>query len=71
VLAVVASGAVNLGLFLLAVKVLTAEPLRAREVAVGAGVYERLAQMQVRRPEEAITGSFTEAADEDPLVGRR
>jgi hypothetical protein len=62
---------VNLGLLLLAFTVLTTEPLQAREVAAGAVVYERLAQMQVRRPEEAITGSFTEAADEDPLVGRR
>ena len=148
-LAVAASAVVNLGLFLLAFKVLTAEPLRAREVAVGAviatvfwevlqligtwyvtrglrtaspvyGVFavvitllswmylgsqlvllaaeinvvlryrlwprsliqppliqadrlvlRRLAQMQVRRPEEEITASFTEAADEDPLAGRR
>ena len=36
VLAVVASFLVNLGLFLLAFKVLTAEPLRVRDVAVGA-----------------------------------
>ena len=34
-------------------------------------VYERLAQMQVRRPEQEITASFTEAAGEDPLAGRR
>jgi hypothetical protein len=44
---------VNLGLFLLAFMVLTAEPLRVREVAVGA--------------EEKVIASFTEAADEDPL----
>lgn len=36
VLAVAASAAVNLGLFLLAFMVLTAEPLRMREVALGA-----------------------------------
>jgi len=149
VLAVAASVLVNLGLFLLAFKVLTAEPLRAREVAAGAviaavlwealqligtwyvtrglrtasptyGVFavvitllswlylgsqlvllaaeinvvlhyrlwprsvmqppltqadrlvlQRLAQMQVRRPEERVSASFTEAADEDPLAGRR
>ena len=148
-LAVAASALVNLGLFLLAFKVLTAEPLRAREVAVGAviatvfwealqiigtwyvtrglrtasptyGVFavvitllswlylgsqlvllaaeinvvlryrlwprslmqppltsadrlvlQRLAQMQARRPEQQISASFTEAADEDPLAGRR
>jgi uncharacterized BrkB/YihY/UPF0761 family membrane protein len=35
-LAIMASSLVNLGLFLLAFMVLTAEPLRAREVAVGA-----------------------------------
>jgi len=29
----------------------------------------RLAQMEVRRPEQRITASFTEAADEDPLEG--
>ena len=34
-------------------------------------VYEPLAQMQVRRPEQEITTSFTEAADEDPLASRR
>ena len=34
----------------------TAEPLRAREVAVGA---------------QEITASFTEAAGEDPLAGRQ
>ena len=34
-------------------------------------VYERLAQMEVRRPEQEIIASFTEAADEDPLAGRR
>jgi len=27
--------------------------------------------MQVRRPEQEISASFTEAADEDPLAGRR
>jgi YihY family inner membrane protein len=36
VLAVAGSAVLNLGLFLLAFKVITAEPLRAREVAVGA-----------------------------------
>jgi hypothetical protein len=34
-------------------------------------VLQRLAQMQVRRPEQEISASFTEAADEDPLAGRR
>jgi len=34
-------------------------------------VPERLAQMQVRRPEERISAAFTEAAGEDPLAGRR
>ena len=149
VLAVSASAVLNLGIFLLAFKVLTAEPLRTREVAVGAViatvfwealqligtwyvtrglehaspvygifavvitllswlylgsqlflwaaeinvvlryrlwprsvtqppltradrlVFQRLAQMQVRRPEEEISTSFTEAADEDPLTGAR
>jgi YihY family inner membrane protein len=149
VLAVAASVLANLGLFLLAFKVLTAEPLRAREVAAGAViaavfwealqligtwyvtrglrtasptygafavvitllswlylgsqlvllaaeinvvlryrlwprsviqppltqadrlVLQRLAQMQVRRPEERVSASFTQAADEDPLAGRR
>jgi YihY family inner membrane protein len=147
VLAVIGSVAVNLGLFLLAFMVLTAEPLRLREVAVGATiatvfwealqligtwfvtrglrhatptygvfavvitllswlylgsqlflwaaeinvvlryrlwprsvtqppltradrlVFRRLAQMQVRRPEEHVSATFTEAADEDPLAG--
>jgi YihY family inner membrane protein len=144
VLAVVASSLVNFGLFLLAFMVLTAEPLRPREVAVGAiiatvfwetlqligtwyvtrglrnasptygvfaviitllswlylgsqltlwaaeinvvlryrlwprsvtqppltradrRVFTRLAQMEVRRPEEEIAASFTDEADEDP-----
>jgi YihY family inner membrane protein len=144
VLAVVASFLVNLGLFVLAFMVLTAEPLRPREVAVGAiiatvfwetlqligtwyvtrglrsasptyGVFAvvitllswlylgsqltlwaaeinvvmryrlwprsvaqppltradrrvlmRLAQMEVRRPEEKVAASFTDEADEDP-----
>ncbi|HEY6274954.1 MAG TPA: YihY/virulence factor BrkB family protein [Streptosporangiaceae bacterium] len=143
--AIAGSVLVNLGLFLLAFMVLTGEPLRPREVAVGAIcatafwealqligtwyvtrglrtasptygffavvitllswlylgaqltmwaaeinvvlryrlwprsvtqppltradrlVLERLAQMEVRRPEEKITTSFTEQADEDPL----
>jgi YihY family inner membrane protein len=147
VLGIAGSVLVNLGLFLLAFMVLTAEPLRPREVAVGAifatvfwetlqligtwyvtrglrnasptygffavvitllswlylgsqltlwaaeinvvlryrlwprGVTQppltradrlmlvRLAQMEVRRPEERVTVSFTEAADEDPLDG--
>ncbi len=147
VLAVAGSVLVNLGLFLLAFMVLTAEPLRPREVAAGAilatvfwevlqligtwyvtrglrnasptyGVFAvvitllswlylgsqltlwaaeinvvlryrlwprsvtqppltkadrlmlvRLAQMEVRRPEEEVSASFTEAADEDPLGG--
>jgi YihY family inner membrane protein len=147
VVAVAASSLVNLGLFLLAFMVLTAEPLRAREVAVGAlvatvfwealqvigtwyvarglrtasptyGVFavvitllswlylgsqlvlwaaeinvvlryrlwprsvtqppltradrlvlRRLAEMEVRRPEQEVTASFTDAADEDPLSG--
>jgi len=146
VLALAASFLVNLGLFLLAFMLLTAEPLRAREVAVGAiiatvfwetlqfigtwyvtrglrhasptyGVFAvvitllswlylgseltlwaaeinvvlryrlwprsvtqppltradrlvlvRLGQMEVRRPEEKITVSFTDEADEDPLM---
>jgi YihY family inner membrane protein len=146
VLAVAASFVVNLGLFLLAFMVLTAEPLRPREVAVGAiiatvfwetlqligtwyvtrglrtaaptygvfavvitllswlylgsqltlwaaeinvvlryrlwprsliqppltradrRVFVRLAQMEVRRPEERVAASFTDEADEDPLV---
>ena len=144
VLAVVASSLVNLGLFLLAFMVLTAEPLRPREVAVGAiiatvfwqtlqligtwyvtrglrnasptygvfavvitllswlylgsqltlwaaeinvvlryrlwprsltqppltradrRVFTRLAQMEVRRPEERIAASFTDDVDQDP-----
>ena len=144
-LAVAGSAVLNLGLFLLAFKVLTAEPLRAREVAAGAisatvfwetlqlvgtwyvtrglrhagptyGFFAvvitllswlylgsqltlwaaeinvvlryrlwprslmrppltradklmlvRLAQMEVRRPEQKITASFTEEAGEDPL----
>jgi YihY family inner membrane protein len=147
VLGVAGSVLVNLGLFLLAFMVLTAEPLRAREVAVGAivatagwealqligtwyvtrglqkasptyGVFAvvitllswlylgsqmtlwaaeinvvlryhlwprsvtqppltradklmlvRLAQMEVRRPEEQVAASFSEEADEDPLAG--
>lgn len=147
VLSIAGSVLVNLGLFLLAFMVLTAEPLRPREVAVGAilatvfwealqligtwymthglrtasptyGFFAvvitllswlylgsqltlwaaeinvvlrhhlwprsvtqppltradqlmlvRLAQMEVRRPEQRITASFTEAADEDPLEG--
>jgi YihY family inner membrane protein len=147
VLAIAASILVNLGLFLLAFMVLTAEPLRPREVAVGAiiatvlwealqcigtwyvtrglrnasptyGVFAvvitllswlylgsqltlwaaeinvvlryhlwprsvtqppltkadrlvlvRLAQMEVRRPEQKIAASFTDEADEDPLSG--
>jgi YihY family inner membrane protein len=146
VLAIAASCVVNLGLFLLAFMVLTAEPLRPREVAAGAiiatvfwetlqligtwyvtrglrnasptyGVFAvvitllswlylgsqltlwaaeinvvlryrlwprsvtqppltradrlvfvRLAQMEVRRPEEKVAASFTEEADEDPLM---
>jgi YihY family inner membrane protein len=144
--AVVGGALVNLGLFLLAFMVLTAEPLRAGEVAVGAlvatvfwealqligtwyvarglrnasptyGVFavvitllswlylgsqtvlwaaeinvvlryrlwprsvtqppltradrlvlRRLAEMEVRRPEQEVTASFTDAADEDPLI---
>ena len=31
-------------------------------------VLQRLAEMEVRRPEEGVTASFTEAADEDPLI---
>ena len=147
VLAVLGSVLVNLGLFLLAFMVLTAEPLRLREVALGAAiatvfwealqligswyvtrglrhatptygvfavvitllswlylgsqlvlwaaeinvvlryrlwprsvtqppltradrlVLRRLAQMEVRRPEEQVSTSFTDAADEDPLAG--
>jgi YihY family inner membrane protein len=147
VLGVAGSVLVNLGLFLLAFMVLTAEPLRPREVAVGAivatvlwetlqiigtwyvtrglrnasptyGVFAvvitllswlylgsqltlwaaeinvvlryhlwprsvtqppliradklmlvRLAQMEVRRPEEQVAASFSEEADEDPLEG--
>jgi Virulence factor BrkB len=30
---------------------------------------ERLARMEVRRPEEVVTASFTGEADEDPLAG--
>ncbi len=149
VLAVVASSLVNLVLFLLAFMVLTAEPLRPREVAVGAiiatvfwetlqligtwyvtrglrtasptygvfavvitllswlylgsqltlwaaeinvvlryrlwprsvnqppltradrRVFIRLAQMEVRRPEERIAASFTDEADQDPLTTSR
>jgi YihY family inner membrane protein len=145
-LALIGSVLVNLGLFLLAFMVLTAEPLRLREVAVGAAiatvfwealqligtwyvarglahatptygvfavvitllswlylgsqlflwaaeinvvlryrlwprsvtqppltradrlVFRRLAQMEVRRPEERVSASFTDAADEDPLA---
>jgi YihY family inner membrane protein len=147
VLGIAGSVLVNLGLFLLAFMVLTAEPLRPREVAAGAIlatvfwealqligtwyvtrglrtasptygffavvitllswlylgsqltlwaaeinvvlrhhlwprsvtpppltradqlVLERLAQMEVRRPEQRIATSFTEAADEDPREG--
>jgi YihY family inner membrane protein len=146
-LAVTGSVLVNLGLFLVAFMLLTAEPLRVREVALGAViatilwealqligtwyvtrglqhatptygvfavvitllswmylgsqlvlwaaeinvvlryrlwprsltqppliradrlVFRRLAQMEVRRPEELISASFTDAADEDPLAG--
>jgi YihY family inner membrane protein len=146
VLGVAGSVVVNLGLFLLAFMVLTAEPLRPRDVAVGVicatafwetlqligtwyvtkglrttsptyGFFAvvitllswlylgsqltlwaaeinvvlryrlwprsvtqppltradrltlvRLAQMEVRRPEEVVTTSFTEQADEDPLA---
>jgi len=32
-------------------------------------VLRRLAQMEVRRPEEQVSASFTDAADEDPLAG--
>ena len=147
VLALAASSLVNLGLFLLAFMVLTAEPLRAKEVAIGAiiatvlwealqcigtwyvtrglqhasptyGVFAvvitllgwlylgseltlwaaeinvvlryrlwprsvtqppltkadrlvlvRLTKMEMRRPEQKITASFTDEADEDPLKG--
>jgi uncharacterized BrkB/YihY/UPF0761 family membrane protein len=143
-LAVIGSVLVNLGLFLLVFMVLTAEPLRLREVALGAAiaavfwealqltriwyvtrglryatptygvfavvimllswrylgsqlflwaaeinvvlwyrlwprsmiqppltradrlVFGRLARMEVRRPEEQVTATFTDAADEDP-----
>ncbi len=117
VLAVAGSVLVNLGLFLLAFMVLTAEPLRPRDSPTY-GVFAvvitllswlylgsqlrlwaaeinvvlryrlwprsvtqppltkadrlmlvRLAQMEVRRPEEEVSASFTEAADEDPLGG--
>jgi YihY family inner membrane protein len=146
-LLVAASILVNLGLFLLAFMVLTAEPLRVRDVAIGAiiatvfwevlqligtwyvtrglahasptygvfavvitllswmylgsqlflwaaeinvvlryhlwprsvtqppltradrAVFSRLAQMEVRRPEQEVSARFTEAADEDPLDG--
>ena len=146
VLAITASFVVNLGLFLLAFMVLTAEPLRPGEVAIGAiiatvfwetlqcigtwyvgrglrhasptyGVFAvvitllswiylgsqltlwaaeinvvlryhlwprsvtqppltkadrlvlvRLARMEVRRPEQKIAASFTDEADEDPLL---
>jgi uncharacterized BrkB/YihY/UPF0761 family membrane protein len=149
VLGIAGSVLVNLGLFLLAFMVLTAEPLRPREVAAGvitAAVFwealqligtwyvnrslrsasptyglfavvitllswlylgsqltlwaaeinvvqryhlwprsvtqppltkgdrltfQRLAQMEVRRPEEEVSASFTDAADEDPLDTRR
>jgi len=148
-LLVAASVLVNLGLFFLGFMILTAEPLRARDVAVGAiiatvfwealqligtryitrglahasptygvfavvitllswmylgsqlflwaaeinvvlryrlwprsvtqppltqadrAVFRRLAQMEVRRPEQEVTARFTEAADEDPLDGTR
>jgi YihY family inner membrane protein len=147
VLGVAGSVLVNLGLFLLAFMVLTAEPLRIRDVALGAIlatvfwetlqligtwyvtrglrnasptygvfavvitllswlylgaqltlwaaeinvvlryrlwprsvtqppltkadrlVFQRLAHMEVRRPEEKVTASFTDEADEDPLEG--
>jgi hypothetical protein len=32
-------------------------------------VLRRLARMEVRRPEERVGASFTDAADEDPLAG--
>jgi hypothetical protein len=32
-------------------------------------VFSRLAQMEVRRPEQEVTARFTDAADEDPLDG--
>jgi hypothetical protein len=32
-------------------------------------VLRRLAQMEVRRPEEQVSASFTDAADEGPLAG--
>ena len=31
-------------------------------------VFVRLAQMAVRRPEEKVTASFTDKADDDPLA---
>ena len=31
-------------------------------------VFRRLAQMEMRRPEEQVSASFTDAADEDPLA---
>jgi len=145
-LAVTGSVLVNLGLFLLAFMVLTAEPLRFREVVLGAAiatvfweglqligtwyvtrglqhasatygvfavvitllswlylgsqlvlwaaeinvvlryrlwprsvtqppltradrlVFRRLAEMEVRRPEERVSASFTDAADQDPMA---
>lgn len=145
VIGVAAAALVNFGLFLLAFMVLTAQPLRAREVALGAAiatvlwgalqlagtwyvtralrhasatygvfaiviallswlalgaqlvlwaaeinvvrryrlwprsmtqppltmadrlVFQRLARMEVRRPEVTVATSFTEQADEDPL----
>jgi hypothetical protein len=32
-------------------------------------VLRRLAEMEVRGPEQEVTASFTDAADEDPLGG--
>jgi hypothetical protein len=32
-------------------------------------VLRRLAEMEVRRPEQEVTASFTDAADDDPLGG--
>jgi hypothetical protein len=44
-------------------------PARSLPTEADRQVFQRLAQMKVRRPEQEVSTSFTEAAYEDPLDG--
>jgi hypothetical protein len=65
-LAVAGSALLNFGIFVLAFMVLTAvtQPPLTR---AGRPVFQRLAVMSVRRPEERVAAPFTAAAGHDPL----